>query len=376
MCYLYLAVPYYDGQVALVTETDPPSWRLFLVTLWNDISSCFSRYQWYHLMCNTIDRHPLILMALEMDVPQCPHQYEGQTLGDVVSKAMHGYVLCSAQRKKGLVHLVSMRDRRRINEVKLLLFFCWIPPGWLCSKEFLAAIDSLARIVTTSARNKRCCMILPTKIVQLRRAHSGLSLNEIIVDKQLFVLFALDCFHSHLDIVRGWHFCSIIYAAPWQLLWQPEECRTEENIARLSAACSCVQHFFIKATGNGKMVELATPIVARVWLHSGRSGLLSAVATSPEASGEHFTAHFIVLLVLGSRSLQIKLRCIIKNPSRILMPGPRWAQHMFCLRVKCFLQLQELMSTEGNKDASVEYGPLELSKRINPRSCLNWNRMK
>jgi hypothetical protein len=149
MC--YLAVPYYDGQVALVTETDPPSWRLFLVTLWNDMSSCFSRYQWYHLMCNTIDRHPLILMALEMDVPQCPHQYEGQQLGDVVSKAMHGYVLCSAQRKKGLVHLVSMRDRRRINEVKLLLFCCWIPPGWLCSKEFLAAIDSLARIVTTSA---------------------------------------------------------------------------------------------------------------------------------------------------------------------------------------------------------------------------------
>jgi hypothetical protein len=36
------------------------------------------------------------------------------------------------------------------------------------------------------------------------------------------------------------------------------------------------------------------------------------------------------------------------------MPGPRWAQHMFCLRVKCFLQLQELI----NKDASVEYGPL------------------
>lgn len=185
------------------------------------------------------------------------------------------------------MHLVSMRDRRRINEVKLPLFCCWIPPGWLCSKEFLAAIDSLARIVTTSATHAThgCCMILPTKIVQLRRAHSGLSLNEIIVDKQSFVLFALDCFHSHLDIVRGWHLCSIIYAAPWQLLWQPEGCRTEENIARLSAACCCVQHFLIKATGNGKMAKLATPIVARVWLHSGRSGLLSAVATSPEASG-------------------------------------------------------------------------------------------
>ena len=228
-------------------------------------------------------RHPLILMALEMDVPQCPHQYEGQQLGDVVSKAM----LYALFRKLGSCNLVSMRDRRRINEVKLLLFCCWIPPGWLCSKEFLAAIDSLARIVTTSATHAThgCCMILPPKIVQLRRAHSGLSLNEIIVDKQSFVLFALDCFHSHLDIVRGWQLCNIIYAAPWQLLWQPEGCRTEENIARLSAACCCVQHFLIKATGNGKMVKLATPIVARVWLHSGRSGLLSAVATSPEASG-------------------------------------------------------------------------------------------
>ena len=29
----------------------------------------------------------------------------------------------------------------------------------------------------------------------------------------------------------------------------------------------------------------------------------------------------------------------------------------FVCAVKCFLQLQELMSTEGNKDASVEYGP-------------------
>ena len=205
-------------------------------------------------------------------------------------RCVQGYAwLCSMlcpekkRARASRVHAGSQTDQWSETSAVLLL-----DPTWMA---MLKRIPSGNRFTRTNCdnlsntRNKRCCMILPTKIVQLRRAHSGLSLNEIIVDKQLFVLFALDCFHSHLDIVRGWYFCSIIYAAPWQLLWQPEGCRTEENIARLSAACCCVQHFLIKATGNGKMVELATPIVARVWLHSGRSGLLSAVATSPEASG-------------------------------------------------------------------------------------------
>ena len=232
-------------------------------------------------MCNSIDHwHPLILMlALEMDVPRCPHQNEGQQLGNIVSKAM--------QKKNcpGNGHLVSMPrgSHQRIkgwcetSAVKsvVLTYRCWIPPRWLCSKEFLAAIDSLARSVTTPATHAVAWFC------QLKPCSSVGPTQDCHWTKLLLISSCFCCLLWTASIFISKLFVNGICAAPSRLLWQREECRTEENTACLCAACCYVQHFFDKATRNGEMVELATPIVARVWLHSGRSGLFECCGDIP-----------------------------------------------------------------------------------------------
>ena len=162
---------------------------------------------WRLFSSHVVERHVKVFFEVASDVQQhwpltsidldvgfgdgCPAMSSPKWRSATWKHCVQGYAKKKLPRKRAVdsrVHAqgIASKDQRMMwNFCRQICRFkiSLLDPTQMAMLKRIPSGNRFTRTKCDNPSNTRCCMVLPTKTVQLRRAHSGLSLNEIIVDK-------------------------------------------------------------------------------------------------------------------------------------------------------------------------------------------------